>query len=207
MYTLYARNTAGSMAPEALLAACGADYRVVIVERKPDGSFEEFFHRINPKAEVPTLVLPDDSVMTESAAIMIHLADLHSAAGLAPAVGSPQRARYLRWMVYLATTVYMSDLRLFYPARYSTDPGAADGIKAKALEMMDAEFAIYADALGAGPFMLGEKLSALDIYAAMICTWVPDMKVLFARHPNLARMYEAVIADPAIRAVWDRNGQ
>ena len=69
MYTLYCRNSAGSVAPEALLAACGADYRVVVLDRKPDGSFEDFFHKINPKAEVPTLVLPDDSVMTESAEI------------------------------------------------------------------------------------------------------------------------------------------
>ena len=80
MYTLYARNGAGSMAPEALLAACGADYKLIVVERMPDGSFPEYFHRINPKAEVPTLVLPDDSVMTESAAMMIYLADLFPAA-------------------------------------------------------------------------------------------------------------------------------
>jgi glutathione S-transferase len=85
MYTLYCRNTAGSMAPEALLEACGADYKVIVLERMADGSFEAFFHRINPKAEVPTLVLPDDSIMTESAAMMIYLADLHPEAGLAPA--------------------------------------------------------------------------------------------------------------------------
>ena len=59
MYTLYARNGAGSVAVEALLAACGADYKVVVLDRKPDGSFEDFFLAINPKAEVPTLVLPD----------------------------------------------------------------------------------------------------------------------------------------------------
>lgn len=206
MYTLYARNTAGSMAPEALLAACGAPVKVIIVERKPDGSFEEFFHRINPKAEVPTLILPDDSVMTESAAMMIYIADLFPAAGLAPAAGDPARARYLRWMVYLATTIYMSDLRLFYPARFSTDAAAADGIKARAAAMMDAEFAIYSDALGAGPFILGQRMSAVDIYAAMLCTWVPDMKLLFARHANLQRMYDLVLDHPAVKSVWVRNG-
>ncbi len=83
MYTIYCRKSAGSMAVEALLAACGADYRAVDLERKPDGSFEDFFLRINPKAEVPTLVLPDDSVMTESGAMMIHVAELHPEAGLA----------------------------------------------------------------------------------------------------------------------------
>jgi glutathione S-transferase len=206
MYTLYCRNTAGSMAPEALLAACGADYRVIVLERKPDGSFEEFFHKINPKAEVPTLVLPDDTIMTESAAMMIHLADLHPQAGLSPAIGAPERARFLRWQLFLATTVYMSDLRLFYPERFTADAAETQGIKARALEMMMQEFAIYAQALGQGPFILGSKMSAADIYAAMLCTWAPDMAALFARHPNLKRMYDGVLANARVKAVWERNG-
>ena len=206
MYTLYCRNSAGSVAPEALLAACGADYKVVVLDRKPDGSFEDFFHKINPKAEVPTLVLPDDSVMTESAAMMIHIADLHPEAGFAPAIGSPQRAAFLRWQVYLATTLYMSDLRLFYPARYTTDPAGAEGVKARAEQTMALEFTIYAEALGGNRFILGNRMSAPDIYAAMLCTWAPDMKALFAAHPNLGRMYDAVLENEAVRRVWERNG-
>jgi glutathione S-transferase/GST-like protein len=206
MYTLYCRNTAGSMAPEALLAACGAEYKVIVLERRPDGSFEEFFHRINPKAEVPTLVLPDDSIMTESAAMMIHIADLHPAAGLAPAIGTPERPKYLRWQLFLATALYMSDLRLFYPQRYTTAPGETGGIKARALETMMQEFAIYAEALGEGPFILGHRMSAVDIYAAMLCTWAPDMDALFREHPGLARMYDGVLKNDAVRKVWERNG-
>jgi glutathione S-transferase len=206
MYTLYCRNTAGSMAPEALLAACGADCRVVVLERGPDGSFDQSFHRINPKAEVPTLVLPDDSIMTESAAMMIHIADLHPAAGLAPAIGTPARARFLRWQVFLATQLYMSDLRLFYPERYTLKGAESEGIKARALETMMQEFAIYAEALGEGPFILGSRMSAVDIYAAMLVSWAPDVEALFARHGNLKRMYEAVLANDAVRRVWERNG-
>lgn len=205
MYTLYARNQAGSMAVEALLAVCGADYRVIVLNRKPDGSFEDFFHAINPKAEVPTLILPDDSVMTESAAMMIYLADRHPEAGLAPPLTSPERAQFLRWTSYLSTTLYPSDLRFYYPQRYSADPAAAEGIKAKAAEMMMAEFAIYAAALGEGPFILGSRMSAADIYAAMLCTWAPDVTDLFARHPNLKRMYDAVLDNDAVKRVWDRN--
>jgi glutathione S-transferase/GST-like protein len=206
MFTLYCRNSAGSMAPEALLAACGAEYKVIVLERRPDGSFHDFFLKINPKAEVPTLMLPDDSVMTESAAMMIHIADLFPAAGFAPAPGSTERAQFLRWQVYLATTLYMSELRMFYPDRYTADTAGAEAVKTRATEMMAREFAIYAEALGTRPFILGNRMSAPDIYAAMLCTWVPDMAALFAAHPNLARTYEAVLANPKIRAVWTRNG-
>lgn len=204
MYTLYARNGAGSLAVEALLAACGADYKVIVLNRKPDGSFEDFFHAINPKAEVPTLVLPDGSVMTESAAMMIHICEQYPAAGLAPAPGAPGRAQFLRWQVYLAAALYGSDLRLFYPHRFTTDAAGAEGVKARAAETMMQEFAIYADALGEGTFMLG-RLSALDIYAAMLCSWAPDVGELFAKHPNLKRMYDAVVANEAVQKVWARN--
>lgn len=204
MYTLYARNQAGSMAVEALLAACGADYKVEVLNRLPDGSFEAFFHAINPKAEVPTLVLPDGSVMTESAAMMIHICEQFPQAGLAPLPGEAGRAEFLRWQIYLAAALYGSDLRLFYPQRFTTDANGADGVKARAAETMAQEFAIYAKALGDRTFMLG-RFSALDIYAAMLCSWAPDMGELFATHPNLKRMYDAVVANAAVQKVWARN--
>ena len=155
---------------------------------------------------MPTLVLPDDSIMTESAAMMIYLADLHPEAGLAPATGTVERARYLRWMVFLATALYMSDLRLFYPERYTVDGAGAEGIKARAHHTMMQEFAIYAEALGEGPFLLGSRMSAVDIYAAMLCSWAPDVPALFAAHPMLKRMYEAVLRNEKVKTVWGRNG-
>lgn len=206
MFKLYARKGAGSMAIEAMLAQCGAPYQVEDLTRNADGSFPQSLHRINPKGEVPTLILPDDSVMTESAAILIHLGDIFPAAGLAPPIASPLRPRYLRWMVYLATTLYMSDLRMYYPERYTVDAAGAPAIRERAISGMAQEFAIYADALGRGPFILGADMSAADIYAAMLVSWDIDVPAVFAKHPNLKAMYDAVVAHPRIAAVWARNG-
>ena len=206
MFTLYCRPGAGSLAVEALLALCGVPVALIDLERNAEGALPDYFHRINPKAEVPTLRLPDDSIMTESAAMMIHIADLHPQAGLAPAVSAPERAPYLRWMVYLATAVYQSDLRLFYPERFTTASGECAGIREKAGAEMAREFAILAEAVGAGPFILGAKMSAVDIYAAMLLSWAPDVPALCARHANLKALYERVTAVPAVKAAWARNG-
>jgi len=206
MLKLMGRKGTGSAAAEALLALIGADYKIEDVERDAQGEIPASYRRINPRGEVPSLILADDSVMTESAAIMIYLADLYPKAGLAPAIASAERARYLRWMTYLATTLYMSDLRYFYPARYSVDANAAPGIKAKALADMDNEFDALAEGLGKGPWFVENRMTALDIYAAMLLSWAPDSAALAAKHPNLAALAKATAANPAVAKVWARHG-
>jgi glutathione S-transferase len=109
-------------------------------------------------------------------------------------------------MLFLATTVYMSNLRAYYPQYYTTDSAGTAGIKAKALPAMARELAILSDAIGEGPFILGAAMSAVDIYAAMLSTWHPDAAALFAQHPNLKTLHDRVAAVPAIGKVWTRNG-
>jgi glutathione S-transferase len=205
MLKLYSRPNSGSAAVEALLMECGVAFELINVARQSDGSIPQSFRQINPRGEVPTLALADDSIMTESAAIMIFIADLNPAAGLAPAIDSPERARYLRWIMFFATAVYAADLRMYYPQRFSTDVAHAGGIKSKAIEDMESDFDIFAAALGDGPFLLGPKMSAADIYIAMIISWAADVQQLFARHRNIKQLYERVAARPMIAKVWARN--
>lgn len=205
MYKLYARKNAGSAAVEALLSVLGVAHELVEVKKSGDGSPPDWFLAINPRGEVPALQLPDGSVMTESAAMMIHLADAHPEAGLAPAVGTARRAQYLRWMVYLAAAPYTSDLRMYYAQRFSTDPTHAEAIKAKAIIDLARDFDLFTSGIGEGPFIAGATLSAADIYAAMLLSWSDDMNAQFQRQPKLKRLYDAVSAVPAVRKVWDRN--
>jgi len=205
MFKLYARPGAGSAAVEALLALTGAKHEVINATRLPDGSPPPLLLAVNPRGEVPALQLPDDSVMTESAAMMIYLADLFPDAGLAPPVTAPQRPHYLRALLYLATTAYMSDLRMYYPARYSGTPSHAPAIKEQAIADLDHDFDLFADLMGKGPFVLGAAMSAADLYAAMLLSWSPDVPGLFARQAKLKRLYDAVAANPQVRKVWDQN--
>jgi glutathione S-transferase len=203
MFTLYMRSGSGSAAVEAVLSECGAECSLVEVPRSGLG-FEDYLV-INPRGEVPSLRLPDNSLMTESAAIVIYIADLYPSANLAPALSSPLRATYLRWMLYFASSVYMADLRFFYAARYSVDSSAEAGIKAKAEVDLNRDFDIFANALGRGPYILGEVFSAVDLYAAMLMSWMPDIKALFARHPNLEKYYNLIAARPKTNLIWKNN--
>jgi glutathione S-transferase len=206
VYKLYARKNTGSAAVEALLAVLGVEHELIDVPKDDAGEAPEWYAAINARREVPTLGLPDGSVMTESAAMMMHLADAHPEAGLSPAVGTAARAQYLRWMVYMAAAPYASDLRMYYPERYSTDAGHADAIKQKAIIDLARDFDVFARDMGQGPFILGPQISAADIYAAMLLTWSNDVDALFAEQPKLWRLYEGVAANAVVRRVWDRNG-
>jgi glutathione S-transferase len=205
MYKVYGMKGSGSAIVEALLELSQQPYKVVEVERDADGQFPATYAAINPLCQVPALVLPDGSIMTESGAITVYLADLHTGPRLAPATDHPQRGKYLRWMFYLAANIYMSDLRVYYPQRYVTDPGLADSVRLAAEERMAMEWNVLAEALGDGPFILGSKMSAADIYAAVLTTWNTDTRSFFRKHPNIRSLYDGVTANPVIAGVLARH--
>jgi glutathione S-transferase len=205
-YKLYGRPGSGSSVCEAMLELSGLPYEVIDLESWDKDAAPAELLALNPLGEIPALILPGGSVMTESAAITLFLADLSPAAGLAPPLNDPHRARYLRWMAYLAANSYMTARRFYYPDRYSADAGGAAGIKAAALERWDLEWSAYSDALAGGPYILGEKMCAADLYAAMLLSWDLDMETLLKRHPNLRVLYERVASLPALQEIWNRHG-
>lgn len=205
MFKLFTRPGAGNVCVEAMLAEVGATCELIPLDRDAEGRLPESLRAFNPMMQVPTLVMPDGSIMTESAAILIYLGDLYPQANLAPAVTAPERPQYLRWMVFMASALYVSNLRLFYPQQFTTDPAGHEAVKAKAATNLDSEYAILATGLGSKSYLLGNSLTAADIYAAMLIQWGPDMAALAQKHPNLKSLHDRVAQRPLIAPVWARN--
>jgi glutathione S-transferase len=196
-YTLYGRRNAGSLAPQILLEEIGAAYEIIWVGKTAPEI--EALRRINPAGKIPALLLPDGTVVAESAAILIHLTNAHPEAGLAPPAGSTAHARFLQWMVFLSANIYEAALRYFYSERYSTGgAAAAPAIKAQALADYAAHLERIHDELS--PYVLGESLTAADPYLHMLADWYPeDLQPLAARLPKLARHAERLRRRPATR--------
>src|SRR5580693_8853507 len=98
MYKLFARPGWGSALVEAQLAWYGLPYEIEEVDDLfKSAAAREAVRPANPLAQVPTLILPDGQVMTESAAITLHLADIAASADLVPAPGEAIRPAFLRW--------------------------------------------------------------------------------------------------------------
>lgn len=203
MYGLYWNRGSGAFAVEALLREIGADYERIAVDIRAGAQREPAYLRLNPRGQVPALRLPDGSIMTETAAMALQLCETHPQAALLPAPGTAARAQALRWLFFAAANLYEGDLRWYYPERYSTDPAAAPGIRARAGADMDRDFAILdAAAAAEGPWFLETGFSALDVYLAMLAGWHPEPDSFPARFPRLARLVRAVAARPAITPLW-----
>ena len=105
-FTVYGAAGSGSVPVEAALTLLGLPYEVVEAPAWRGGADRDRAASVNPMAQVPTLVLPDGSLMTESAAILIWLADTYAPGDLAPLPGDPARREFLRWMVFVPAAIY-----------------------------------------------------------------------------------------------------
>jgi glutathione S-transferase len=199
---LYAASNTGAFAVEAAFALAGAPYDTVPVDTKAGQQHTLDFTALNPMQQVPVLVLEDGTVLTESVAIVLHLADRFPASGIAPPPGTAQSARFLRWLVFIGVNIYEADLRYFYPERY-TDAAGIPATKAAAARQMARQFAILENtALSPGPFVCGDAFSIADVFLAMVAQWSPEPITA----PNTIAVCNAVAAHPLIGPLWRQHG-
>ena len=162
--------------------------------------------RINPIAQIPTLVLDDGSILTESAAILIHLGLAHPASGL-HATDPARRAQQIRGLVYVAANCYAGIGILDFPDRWYPEPGDAvkQAMQTRGKAWLHELWQILADPFPADPSLSGEHLGALDILAATVSKWSGARKALAESRPAFAALLARIDADPRIAAVWDRH--
>jgi glutathione S-transferase len=205
MYKLFWAKSMGSMAAEVLFTEIGVEYEKVMIDFDKEENRGAEFLAVNPLGQIPTLVLPDGTVMTESAAMVLQITDRHPEAKLAPPAGSPEGARFQRWLLFMATTIYPAEQRLFYADRITTEASAVAGVETRARADMDSYFAILNDALNPGPYLLGETFSAVDVYLWMLAKWHPEPTPFLADNPRIAKLSELVEARPSVAKVWAEN--
>jgi GST-like protein len=205
MYTLYGKKGSGSATTQIALEIVGAPYRVVeTASWEPNDAFAELL-RVNPLGQVPTLVLPDGSPLSESAAILIHLGSVHPDSGLLPRDPSA-RAQAVRGLVFIAANCYAAISVIDFPERWCADADNDDAVKerirAGTRARLHKYWEMFADLFPAGPYLGGEELGALDIHAAVVSKWSGARKHLEAQRPELHATLMRVEAHPKVAAVF-----
>lgn len=197
MYTLYWSPFAASMAPHAALEEIDSDYALRRVDlSKPR---EAAYLALNPTGRVPTLVVGDNLVVAETAAILMYLADRHPEAALAPSLNDALRPAYYQWTCYLTNTLQDAFLPWYYPERYSAVAAHADAIKRQAEEVLHGIWQRIERHLERnGPYLLGDRFSTCDLMLHMFTEWRDPHPDLLERYKTVARLARLLAERPAV---------
>jgi glutathione S-transferase len=206
MYQLYYYPDNASLAPHLVLEEIGAPFELVYLDRARNAHKAPDYLKLNPHGRIPTLV-DGGLVLYEAAAICLHLADRHPRAGLAPEIGSVERAHFYKWLVYLTNTVQAEMSPYYYPHRWADDEAGAASVKRRAEARMGEMFDGMEDSLaGGGPYLLGNRFSAADLYLLMLAGWSRPFERPAGTRPRLARLLEQVVARPAVQRGFAAEG-
>jgi GST-like protein len=194
----------GNAIAEAAFALAGVDYDLEHVEFG-DGMVPppQLLER-NPLGQVPTLILPNGEIVSESVAI-VHYADERAPqAGLIPKPGDPLRARFYRWQIFLVAAIYPTFTYGDEPRRFVPDETGAKQLRESTDRLRERQWRMM-EAQAHAPWFLGERRSAIDLYLGIMTRWRPRRDWFKANAPRIAAIAERVDALPELREVLKRN--
>jgi len=202
-YIVYGAPGSGSVPVEAALTLIGAPYSVVGDDVMRPVACNPAANAINPLHQVPVLTLPNGEVMTESAAILIYLADRHPKAKLAPGLDDPRRAAFLRWMTYVSTAIYSLAWVRADPMRLVADAVQAPIIQERIADRRADCWRHMEGQIKPGTFLLDDELTVLDLYVATVSRWSPRRSRFYREAPKMAEIVRRVDADPRLTGFWN----
>jgi GST-like protein len=194
----------GSAIVEAAFAVAKVPLEYEEVDYGAGSATRERLLGVNPLGQVPALILPDGSVMTESLAIVHYLNDLAPRAGLVPGKGDPARVAFLRWSTFLVAAVYPTYSYGDEPAKWVEDVKGAKQLRESTDRHREAQW-LRVEEVAGDPWFLGPKANALDLYIAVMTRWRPGRKWFTAHTPRLLAISEKASATAGVADVIKRN--
>ena len=174
----------------ALLEELGADYDLHVLNLKAGTQRQPDYLAVNPMGKVPA-IRHGDALVTEQPAVFIYLADLFPESGLAPPIGDPLRGPYLRWMVFYGSCfepALVDKSMQREPAPPSTCPYGD----------IDTMMKTLTDQLAQGPWLLGERFTAVDVLWGGALNWTTKFG-LVPETPVIRAYIDRVLARPAMQ--------
>jgi glutathione S-transferase len=202
---LYYSPGAASMVVHWLLLELGMPHRLHLVDTATGAQKTPEYLALNPNGVVPTLLL-DGTPRFEAAALLMTLADRDPQHRFAPAHDDPRRAEYHQWMFHLANAVQPLFRHWWYPHEPAGE-AQAEAVRASVApriaacwDRLDAQLAKQ------GPYLLGDQVSAADLYLAMLMRWSRNMPRTATDWPHLAAFAQRMRARPAFAELYAREG-
>ena len=142
--------------------------------------------------------------MSESAAITLLLADITGRDDLVPAAGAKERAKFLRWLIFIVANIYPTFTYADDPSRFVSVNAARDPFRA-ATDAYAQKLWRQIEGEAGSPWFLGERFSALDIYFDVMTRWRPKRGWFEHETPRLCAIARLADQVPQLLPVWARN--
>ena len=202
---LYASPFACSFAVRVALAEAGLEAETVWVDlktkRAEDGTD---LRTLNPKGQVPTLVLCDRAVLTEVGAILQYVGDRVPALPLVPPPASFERYRLQEWLSFIAGELHKT-LGVLLITAPTFEPAGADAARRLAQHLLPARLDHVARALDGGSFLMGAYFTVADAYLFNMLIWARYVELDMTPWPALGAYLARLAARPAIAPVLARE--
>jgi len=195
--TFYHNPTSRGRIAHWMLEESGAPYELKLVNFEKMEHKAKDFLAVNPMGKIPAIV-HRGTVITEAAAICAYLADAFPAAGLAPALDDPQRGTYFRWLFFGAGCVEPAIIDHMFSRPAPSRPTALGyGNYPDTVNTLE-------QALIPGPYILGSRFSAADVYVGSAIGWGLMMKALEPR-PAFGAYLSSLGERPAYKRFTAQN--
>lgn len=197
---LFYKPGACSLASHITLRESGKDFSLIGVDlmhkRMENG---DDFLKVNPKGQVPALLLDDNTLLTEGVAIMQYIADSVSDRQLLAPVGSINRYKTLEWLNFIATELHKGFTPLFRP-------DTPEEFKPTVRALLDKKLAYVDESLANSPWIAGSRFSIADAYLFTVLRWAFAVKLDMAGYKHIADYIARVAARPAVAAAMAAEG-
>ena len=197
---LFYKSGACSLASHIALRESGLDFTLqgadVMKKRLENG---EDYLLVNPKGQVPALLLDDDVLLTEGVAIMQYIADRVPDRQLLAPVGSIARYQTLEWLNYVATELHKGFTPLFRPDTPEEYKPAVRALLEKKLQYVD-------ESLKEGQWICGQRFTIADAYLFTVLRWASAVKLNMTSLNHIAEYMQRAAERPAIAAALKAEG-
>ena len=197
---LFYKPGACSLASHITLRESGKDFTLdgVDLMKKRLENGDDFF-AVNPKGQVPALLLDDGTLLTEGVAIMQYLADSVPDRQLLAPTSSLSRYKTIEWLNYIATELHKGFTPLFRP-------DTPEDFKPTVRALLEKKMQYVNDSLKDNPWICGSRFSIADAYLFTVLRWAYAVKLNMAGLSNIDAYMARMAERPAVAAAVKAEG-
>ncbi|NHB95527.1 glutathione transferase GstA [Photorhabdus stackebrandtii] len=197
---LYYQPGACSLSPHIILREAGIDFSVIKVDLKTKKTENgDNFLAVNPKGQVPTLLLDNNEILTEGSVIVQYIADQKPERKLIAPAGTMERYHQLEWLSYISSEIHKGYSPLFLP-------GTPEDYRPVAISNLFKKFNYINEVLAKQPYITGDNFTVADAYLFTVSSWAPLVQLDLSGLIHLKAYQEKIAERPNVRDALKAEG-